>query len=75
MPKVYSAIDIKPVNARVVDTKPNSYQVVGTKPFMNKIFEETVSYTENRSISKGQPMGLLLSLTYPTAFTFIAPRL
>ena len=74
MPKVYSAIDIKPVNARVVDTKPNSYQVVDVKPLMNKAFDETVTYIDTRTISQGQPMGLLLALTYPTAFTFTMVR-
>jgi hypothetical protein len=75
MPKVFSVIDVKPVNFRVVDTKPNSLRAVDVKPNMNRAFEETVIYTDTRTINKGQPMGLLLSLTYPTTFTFTSSRL
>jgi hypothetical protein len=31
-------------------------------------------YYETRTINAGEPMGLLLSLTYPNTFSFIAPR-
>lgn len=50
----------------VLDVKPNMAQIGG----------ETTVYTEVRLISQGQPMGLLLALTYPVSLgTFAGPRL
>lgn len=75
MPQVSSAIDIKPNNQPTIDTKPGMNMVIETKSGLNKNFDETVIYNETRTILKGSPMGLLLSLTYNTDLTFVAPRL
>lgn len=52
--------DIMPNNKVVLDIKPN-----------NKLVNmSTQVYTDNRTYLKGQSMGLLLALTYPTAGTW-----
>lgn len=65
MPKINSIIDVKPKAQGLIDTKPKMHVVEG----------ETVVHTDLRTVRKGEPMGLLLSLTYPVNITdFIAPR-
>jgi len=59
---------------QVIDTKPGMSSVIDTKPGMKNVFAETITYLENRTILKGQPMGLLLAITYPEGLDFIAPR-
>jgi hypothetical protein len=44
-----------------------------TGGMFNSITEGKV-YLENKTILKGQSMGLLLSLTYPERFSFIGER-
>ena len=64
-----------PNNVSVTNPKPSN-MVLNTKPSNNSIKDQTQIYTENRSIYKGQPMGLLLTLTYPEdIINFTAIRL
>jgi hypothetical protein len=59
----------------VTEKKPLISTVSQSKPKMNAIRQPTAIYTEIRTIRKGEPMGLLLSLTYPEELTFTAVRL
>ncbi len=60
---------------KVVDVKPKLKLVEDVKPNLTKVNGETVVYTELRTILAGQPIGLLLTLTYPIAITnFTANR-
>lgn len=64
-----------PNNVSVTLAKPSNL-VTDIKPSNNSIKDQTQIYTENRSIYKGQPIGLLLTLTYPEDiinFTAIRP--
>ena len=63
-----------PKNYIVEDTKPKNTLVLNTKPKNMKVDGETFQYTETRNIRVGEPMGLLLTLTYPNTFSFTAPR-
>lgn len=62
MPKNSGVLDIKPKNNLVIDTKPRN---------SNTTFGIDQLFTVN--ISAGQPMGLLLALTYPVAFSVLSP--
>lgn len=62
-----SIITIKPKNQAVLTTRPANLG--------GKMTDVTTTYLENKTIRKGEPMGLLLSLTYPTTITFVGPRL
>jgi hypothetical protein len=53
-----------PNNVSVSIAKPSNL-VSDIKPSNNSIKDQTQIYTEIRSIYKGNPMGLLLTLTYP----------
>lgn len=47
-----------------------SIESINIKPKMSKVFGETlIIWNPERSLTAGQPMGLLLSLTYPTTTT------
>ena len=41
----------------------------------SKLTGTNFTYTETRTINVGEPMGLLLSLTYPETMTFIGTRI
>lgn len=62
-------------NNDAIDTKPIMDQVLDLKPNNNDIFDTNFTYLETRSISAGQPIGLLLSLTYPANMTFTGARI
>ena len=64
MPQVLSAIDIQPRNLSVIDIKPRT----------GLVFGETITYVDTATILRGSPMGLLLTITYPSELTFTAPR-
>jgi hypothetical protein len=53
-----------PNNVSVTLSKPSNL-VIDIKPSNNSIKDQTQIYTEIRSIYKGNPIGLLLTLTYP----------
>ena len=64
-----------PNNVSVTQIKPSNL-IVDVKPTNSLIKDEMQVYTELRNIYKGQPMGLLLTLTYPEDiinFTAIRP--
>ena len=58
---------------KVTNIKPN-VSIREVKPKMAKVQSETTVYLESRTINKGQPIGLLLTLTYPEQLTFMAIR-
>ena len=64
-----------PKNNLVLDSKPKNNLVLDSKPKMNNINGETVVYTDAYSYVAGQPMGLLLALTYPVGFSGVRNRL
>jgi len=41
----------------------------------SKLTDTNFTYTESRTINVGEPMGLLLTLTYPTTVTFTGTRI
>ena len=47
---------------------------LNTKP-ANKITDKNFTYIETRTTRVGEPMGLLLSLTYPTTVSFTGQRI
>lgn len=62
-------IDVKPKNELILDYKPKNTLILENKPkittdkrFTDQIYPST--------INKGEPMGLLLALTYPNTFSF-----
>jgi len=61
--------DAKPGNNLVLDPKPSNILVFDAKPNNLTVGKET-EQVYSITISRGQSMGLLLALTYPTAQTF-----
>ena len=59
----------------VQNIKPVLSSVENVKGKMNSVSIPQQVYTEMRTIRVGQPMGLLLALTYPNTFSFTATRL
>lgn len=59
---------------KVIDVKPSNVSVLDTKPKNNLVSQPTQVYLETKTILKGQPMGLLLAITYPSQLTFTATR-
>lgn len=53
------------VNLTDKSINPLMFSALDKKSRLNKPFGETIIYTDPFSYSAGQPMGLLLSLTYP----------
>ena len=41
----------------------------------SKLTDTNFTYLETRTINVGEPMGLLLSLTYPNTFSFTGERI
>ena len=74
MPKNYIVQDVKPRKSVVQDVKPSTNLVLDVKSKNKSVGEETKTYFDTKTISIGQPMGLLLSLTYPSTFSFQAER-
>ena len=66
--------NIKPQNQSVINTVPNNRSVTNIIPNNQSVNTPTQIYLETRTINKGEPMGLLLALTYPNTFTFQAVR-
>lgn len=60
-----------PKNLRVIDVKPQNEAVIDTKPKMQAIDSETLTRSYLVNIDAGQPIGLLLTLTYPSAISNI----
>jgi hypothetical protein len=65
-------IEVKP-NVSISLTKPNNSLSID-KPSMVGVSFTEQEYLETRNIRIGEPMGLLLILTYPNSFSFIAKR-
>ena len=70
-------ISDKPTNGVVVTDKPEGSSLVSNAPLAGKIDSQTEGYVylENKTINKGEPMGMLLTLTYPNTFNFIGERI
>jgi hypothetical protein len=49
--------------------------IVPDKPKNKAVINNSFVYLENKTTRKGEPMGLLLALTYPTTVNFVGPRL
>jgi hypothetical protein len=60
---------------KVVDVTPKNILVIDVKPSLNKVSGETKTYREDRTIRVGEPMGLLLCLTYPQTVSFTGDRI
>lgn len=56
---------------RVIEEKPLASGVIEEKPLVDFIDDDTKTQSYSISIAAGQPIGLLLALTYPTAGTTI----
>ena len=54
----------------VFDIKPDNKVVIDPKPSNKLVNKPTQVYTDNRTYAQGQPMGLLLALTFPAAGTW-----
>lgn len=63
MPKIFNVEDTKPKAGLVEDIKPKMSLVDDVKPKMTEVHSETQIYYSGGA---GQPMGLLLTLTYPS---------
>lgn len=62
-------------NLAVIDTKPKNSQVIDTKPKnSNTAVDFGTEQLYSVTIKAGQSMGLLLALTYKTAFTVITNK-
>ena len=72
--KIAKVEDIKPKMSGVEDVKPQMSLVEDIKPKMSGVSGETERYTIDATILKGQPIGLLLTLTYPEQLDFIKTR-
>ena len=58
----------------VFNQKPTLKLVDDIKSRIRTVKNETKTYLESKTILKGQPIGLLLSITYPEESTFIITR-
>lgn len=65
-------VDVKPRGGLILDIKPNLRSVRNIIPRIIKIYGETEIYLP-KELGMGMPMGLLLTLTYPTT-TMIVGR-
>ena len=74
MPKNLQVEDIRP-SGSVKDIKSSFGVALDVKSKNLKPFSEEVIFTDTRTLSAGQPIGLLLSLTYPTDTSFQVTRL
>lgn len=74
MPKNASIIDQKPSNEFIVDQKPSNEFIIDHKPKMEFIPSDTTDQLFEVVLGAGQPIGLLLTLTYPTAGTVQNPE-
>ena len=62
-------------NPLLSQTKPKNARLDFQKPKMGKVTGETeTTYYDDNTILKGQPMGLLLAITYPAQLDFEAER-
>jgi len=59
---------------QVIDTKPGLTKVLDIKPGLEQNFEESVTHYDDKIILKGQPMGMLLTLTYPSQLNYTIER-
>lgn len=67
-------VDVKPLMSVVDDVKSSTTVVQDTKPKMESVSGETEVYTTPKTIRVGEPMGLLLAITYPTTLEFTVTR-
>ncbi len=58
----------------IAPEKPQNKAVINTQPQQTALRDTNFTYLENKQIRVGEPMGLLLTLTYPATVTFIGPR-
>jgi hypothetical protein len=72
MPNNNQVFDVKPLNKQVKDTRSNNQQVEDFRP-NNSDFAYPLNKMFTATIQVGQPMGLLLALTYPASSTFDTP--
>lgn len=61
---------------QIIRDNPVGGNLLNDKPVNSKIDSNTQGYVylETRTTRVGEPMGLLLALTYPTTETFIGER-
>ena len=69
MPKNLAVIDIKSQNEAIIDILPKNYQVKDILPKNMRIDPQTLTRSYEMVINSGQPIGLLLTLIYPTTGT------
>ena len=60
-----------PKNLRVIDVVPRNEAVIDVLPKNMRIDPQTLTRNYTVNIGAGQPIGLLLTLTYPAAITGI----
>ena len=67
---------------RIILSKANGKigQNIASGTFLNpkspsKLMDTNFTYMETRTINVGEPMGLLLTLTYPNTFSFTGERI
>jgi hypothetical protein len=58
----------------ILNIKPKNLEIIENKPKNSVVNRNDVDYLENKQIRVGEPMGLLLSITYPININFIAKR-
>lgn len=64
-----------PNNQSINNIKPFNQSINNIKSQNNSVGGATAIYTDSSTIFVGQPMGLLLALTYPITFSFTNTRL
>jgi hypothetical protein len=67
-------ISSKPNIVGEVSVKPGMIGKINTKPNMVGVKDKTEVYLVDKTILKGSPMGLLLTLTYPSQLDFTTVR-
>ena len=72
IPKNQQALDVLPRNEAVIDFKPQNEAVIDVLPKNMRIDPQTLTRSYEVVIGAGQPIGLLLTLTYPTTGTVIS---
>jgi len=70
-------ISDKPLSGFVKSNSPISGSIKVDKPVSNFIDSETLGnvYMEDKTIRVGEPMGMLLCLTYPATVSFQGERI
>lgn len=74
MPKSLGVFDAKPSNQIVSDVKPFNQAVLDVKPRNKEIPSDSRLQLFEVVLGRGQPIGLLLSLTYKEDITVISAK-